>query len=87
MFELSKLYLVYLQHILTYILYLHALIHVQLIREISEENGNVVISFPRSGSNSNKVVLKGAGQCVEAVQARIQEIVEDLVSIVYIIMR
>ncbi len=41
----------------------------------------MVISFPRSGSNSRKVTLKGAGQCVEAVKARIEEIVKDLVSI------
>ena len=54
--------------------------HTQLIHEISEDNGNVVISFPRSGSNSSKVTLKGARQCVEAVKTRIQEIVEDLVS-------
>lgn len=52
----------------------------QIIHEISEENGGVIISFPRSGASSDKVVLKGAPQCIEGAKARIQEIIEDLVS-------
>ena len=51
----------------------------QLIHEISEENGNVIISFPRSGTNSDKVVLKGAPKCIEGAKSHIQEIIEDLV--------
>jgi len=61
-------------------MYTHTHTHTQLIHEISEDNGNVVISFPRSGSNSSKVTLKGARQCVEAAKARIKEVIEDLVS-------
>ena len=40
----------------------------------------MVISFPRSGANSDKVTLKGAKQCIDGVKARIQDIVDDLVS-------
>ena len=40
----------------------------------------MIISFPRSGSNSDKVVLKGAKQCIEGAKARFKEIIEDLVS-------
>ena len=40
----------------------------------------MIISFPRSGANSDKVTLKGAGQCIEGAKTRIQEIIEDLVS-------
>lgn len=50
----------------------------QLIHEISEENGNVIISFPKSGSGSDKVLLKGAKQCIEGAKTAIEEIVEDL---------
>jgi len=52
----------------------------QLIHEISEDNGGVVISFPRSSSSSSRVTLKGAKQCIEGVKKRILEIIEDLVS-------
>jgi polyribonucleotide nucleotidyltransferase len=50
----------------------------QLIHEISEENGNVIIVFPRSGSTNDKVIIKGAKQCVEGAKLAINEIVEDL---------
>ncbi len=52
----------------------------QLIHEISEENGGVIVSFPRAGSNSDKVTLKGATQCIDGAKTRIQEIINDLVS-------
>lgn len=39
-----------------------------------------MVSFPRTGSQSEKVTLKGAKECVEAAKKRMQEIVEDLVS-------
>lgn len=54
---------------------------VQLIHEIAEENGGVIISFPRAGSNSDKVVLKGARQCIDGAKARFKEIIEDLVGL------
>lgn len=50
----------------------------QLIHEISEENGRVIISFPRSGTNSDKVILKGAKQCVSSAKAHIEQVIEDL---------
>ena len=57
----------------------HVHTYTQLIHEISEENGRVIISFPRSGANSDKVVLKGARQCIDGARARIKEVTEDLV--------
>lgn len=51
----------------------------QVLREIAEEYGGVMVSFPRSGSQSDRVTLKGAKDCVEAAKKRIQEIIEDLV--------
>lgn len=50
----------------------------QVLREIAEEYGGVMVSFPRSGTQSDKVTLKGAKDCVEAAKRRIQEIIEDL---------
>lgn len=39
-----------------------------------------MVSFPRTGSQSEKVIIKGAKECVEATKKRMQEIIEDLVS-------
>lgn len=39
----------------------------------------MMVSFPRSGTQSDRVTLKGAKDCVEAAKKRIQEIIEDLV--------
>uniref|UniRef100_A0A2K5Q6D2 Vigilin n=1 Tax=Cebus imitator TaxID=2715852 RepID=A0A2K5Q6D2_CEBIM len=50
----------------------------QVLREIAEEYGGVMVSFPRSSTQSDKVTLKGAKDCVEAAKKRIQEIIEDL---------
>ncbi|MCI4375508.1 hypothetical protein PGIGA_G00110320 [Pangasianodon gigas] len=50
----------------------------QVLREIADEYGGVMVSFPRTGSQSDKVTLKGAKDCVEAAKKRMQEIVEDL---------
>ncbi|XP_060775743.1 high density lipoprotein binding protein a isoform X1 [Neoarius graeffei] len=50
----------------------------QVLREIAEEYGGVMVSFPRTGSQSDKVSLKGAKDCVEAAKRRMQEIIEDL---------
>ncbi|PWA28929.1 hypothetical protein CCH79_00012951 [Gambusia affinis] len=51
----------------------------QVLRELAEEYGGVAVSFPRTGSSSQRVTLKGAKDCVEAAKKRIQEIIEDLV--------
>lgn len=50
----------------------------QVLREIAEEYGGVMVSFPRTGTQSDKVTLKGAKDCVEAAKKRMQEIIEDL---------
>ncbi|MCJ8729661.1 hypothetical protein PDJAM_G00109000 [Pangasius djambal] len=50
----------------------------QVLREIADEYGGVMVSFPRTGSQSDKVTLKGAKDCVEAAKKRMQEIIEDL---------
>lgn len=50
----------------------------QVLREIAEEYGGVMVSFPRTASQSDNVTLKGAKDCVEAAKKRMLEIVEDL---------
>ncbi|KAK1168684.1 vigilin-like [Acipenser oxyrinchus oxyrinchus] len=50
----------------------------QVLREIAEEYGGVMVSFPRTGTQSDKVILKGAKDCVEAAKKRMAEIIEDL---------
>lgn len=51
-----------------------------VLRDIQEQNGGVMISFPRFGTNDTKVTLKGSKQCVECAKARMEEVVEDLKS-------
>ena len=51
----------------------------QVLREIGDEYGGVTVSFPRNGSSSTKVTIKGAKDCVAGAQRRILEIVSDLV--------
>ncbi|KAF1764887.1 hypothetical protein GCK72_004838 [Caenorhabditis remanei] len=48
-----------------------------LVKEIQDQNGGVVISFPKNGSDSNEVSIRGSKQCVEAARARIEDTVED----------
>ena len=50
-----------------------------VVRQISDECGAVSITFPRAGSKSDKVVLKGAKQCVETARQRILDVVTELV--------
>lgn len=52
----------------------------QVLRDLADEYGGVMVSFPRTGSQSQTVTLKGAKECVEAAKKRMLEIVEDLVS-------
>lgn len=54
-----------------------------VLHRISEECGGVMISFPRPGVSSDRVVLKGAKECIEVAKQRILEIVEDLVILLY----
>lgn len=50
----------------------------EVLRRIAEDCGGVQISFPRQGVNSDRVVLKGPKDCIEAAKIRINEIIEDL---------
>ncbi|XP_049320600.1 vigilin [Astyanax mexicanus] len=52
----------------------------QVLRELAEEYGGVAVSFPRTGTHSDCVTLKGARECVTAAKRRIQEIIQDLES-------
>ena len=52
-----------------------------MLRQIADEYGGVTVSFPRSGVKSERVVIKGAKDCVEGAKKRILEIVADLVCI------
>lgn len=56
----------------------------EVLHRITDECGGVMISFPRPGVQSDKVVLKGAKDCIEAAKARIEEIIIDLESMVTI---
>ncbi|XP_041976897.1 vigilin [Aricia agestis] len=50
----------------------------EVLRRIADDCGGVQISFPRQGVNSDRVVLKGPKDCIEAAKTRINEIIEDL---------
>ena len=51
----------------------------EVLRHIADDYGGVTVSFPRSGVKSDKVIIKGAKDCVEGAKKRILEIVADLV--------
>lgn len=57
----------------------------EVLKHIADEFGGVTVSFPRSGVKSDKVIIKGSKDCVEGAKKRIQEIVEDLVSVIHVI--
>lgn len=50
----------------------------QVLRDIADEYGGVIVSFPRTAAQSDKVTLKGAKDCVEAAKKRMLEMIEDL---------
>jgi len=52
----------------------------EVLRNIGDTFGGVVVSFPRPGVTSDKVTLKGAKDCVEGARRRIEELVLDLES-------
>lgn len=52
-----------------------------VLQKIIEECGGVQISFPRADSESDRIVLKGLKECIEAAKQRMLEIVHDLVNI------
>jgi len=50
----------------------------EVLRQVSDDNGGVIISFPRQNVNSSKVVVKGAAQCVQSAKNRILDIIREL---------
>lgn len=50
----------------------------ELLHRISDDCGGVTISFPRQGTDSTRVTLKGAKEFIDAAVLRINEIVIDL---------
>merc|ERR1712025_1367709 len=52
----------------------------EVLRNIGDKFGGVVVSFPRPGVTSDKVTLKGAKNCVDAAREKINSLVEDLES-------
>jgi len=49
----------------------------EVLRNIGDKYGGVVVSFPRPGVTSDKVTLKGPQDCVEAARSKIEELVLD----------
>jgi len=56
----------------------------KILKDISEEFGGVIVSFPRPGVTSDVVNLKGAKNCVDGAKTRISELVQDLKEMVTI---
>ncbi|XP_046605985.1 vigilin [Neodiprion virginianus] len=56
----------------------------EVLHRIAEECGGVQISFPRAGVDSDRVVIKGALECIKAAKQRMLEIVQELESMVTI---
>lgn len=50
----------------------------EVLRQLRQQYGGVEISFPRQGSSSDEVTVKGAAECVQAAVKRVQEIVDSL---------
>ena len=53
----------------------------KLLKKVSQENGGVNIRFPRAGSKSDQVWLKGARKFVNTAKIAITDIVTDLESL------
>ena len=53
-----------------------------VLHRIADECGGVQISFPRAGVDSDRVILKGSHECIEAAKQRMREIVQELVNFV-----
>ncbi|KAK0077806.1 hypothetical protein PV325_003421 [Microctonus aethiopoides] len=51
-----------------------------VLQRIADECGGVQISFPRAGVDTDRVILKGARECIEAAKYRMREIVQELES-------
>jgi predicted PilT family ATPase len=49
-----------------------------VLHEIQDQCGGVIVSFPKQNTGSTKIIIKGGKECVESAKKRIQEIVDDL---------
>lgn len=49
-----------------------------MLQKITDDCGGISISFPRQGVSSNKVILRGSHECIQAAKQRILEVVDDL---------
>ncbi|GFT46321.1 vigilin [Nephila pilipes] len=56
----------------------------EVLKQISNDYGCIIVSFLKIGSNSSKVVLKGIKNFLEPVKQRLNEIVEDLKAMVIV---
>ncbi|GFS87412.1 vigilin [Nephila pilipes] len=54
----------------------------KVLKEFSNDYGDIKVSFPKIDSNGSKVVLKGAKNYLEPAEQRFHEIVEDLEAVV-----
>lgn len=50
----------------------------EVLQRIADEYGGVMISFPRAGTDSDRVTLKGAKDCIDAAKQRLTEIISDI---------
>lgn len=50
----------------------------EVLQRIADEYGGVMISFPRAGTDSDRVTLKGSKECIEAAKQRMLEIISDI---------
>jgi len=50
----------------------------QILKDLAEEFGGVMVSFPRPGIDSTLVTIKGPKECVYGAKARILEMVAEL---------
>lgn len=50
----------------------------EVLQRIADEYGGVMISFPRAGTDSDRVTLKGSKDCIEAAKHRMLEIISDI---------
>ncbi|XP_042900399.1 vigilin [Parasteatoda tepidariorum] len=50
----------------------------EVLKQIADEFGGVSVSFPKIGSDSDEVSLKGAKDYIEGAKAKLLEIVQDL---------
>lgn len=56
----------------------------EVLKDIQSQCGNVQISFPKQEIGGSAVSVKGHKDHVEAAKKRIQDIVDELVSLIFV---